>query len=382
MKYIDEYRDSDLVKKLSEKIRQIDTQQISLMEVCGGHTMAIHRFGIPSLLPENIKLISGPGCPVCVSNILFIDRAIAYSKLSDVIITTYGDLIRVPGSKSSLEKEKSQGADIRIVYSSIEALKIAKNNPNKKIVFLGIGFETTAPSSAVVIQKASKENVLNFFLLSAHKMMPPVMETLLNDEVKIDGFICPGHVSTITGSKIYSFIPEKYNIACVVAGFEPIDIMQSVLMLARQIVNKNYKVEIQYSRAVTYEGNSTAQQILFDVFEPRDDYWRGIGEIPDSGLKIKEKYRHFDAEHLFNIDIDFVGENPTCICGDILRGFKTPGDCKLFGKVCTPQNPVGACMVSSEGACHAFYKYRSYEPSHNNKFDTHPHDYNEANNMS
>lgn len=361
MKYIDEYRDAKLVKTISEKIRQIDTQQISLMEVCGGHTMAIHRFGIPSLLPENIKLISGPGCPVCVSSISFIDRAIAYSKLSDIIITTYGDLIRVPGSKSSLEKEKSQGADIRIVYSSLEALQVAKNNLNKKIVFLGIGFETTAPSSAIIIQKASKEYVSNFFLLSAHKIMPPVMEALLIDEVKIDGFICPGHVSTITGSKIYSFITDKYNIACVVAGFEPIDILQSILMLVRQIMKKNYQVEIQYSRAVTYEGNIKAQQILFDVFELKDDYWRGIGEIPKSGLKLKEKFRDFDAENHFNIDFDFSGENPACICGNILRGLKTPNDCKLFGKVCTPQNPVGACMVSGEGACHTFYKYRSYE---------------------
>ncbi len=361
MKYIDEYRDIALVKKLSAKIRQFNKHEISLMEVCGGHTMAIHRFGITALLPENIKLISGPGCPVCVSSISFIDRAIAYSKLQDVIITTYGDLVRVPGSKSSLEKEKSMGADIRIVYSSLDALKVAKNNPNKKIIFLGIGFETTAPSSAVVIQKAYNENVQNFFLLSAHKIMPPVMEALLNDEVKIDGFICPGHVSTISGSKIYDFIAEKYKIGCVVAGFEPTDILQSIQMLTKQIESNEPKVDIQYSRAVTIQGNVKAQQLITEVFELKDDYWRGIGKIPKSGLKLKDKYKNFDAEYHFNLSIDYVGENPSCICGIILRGLKTPKDCKLFGKVCTPQNPVGACMVSNEGSCHAYYKYRTYE---------------------
>ncbi|MFP4024255.1 MAG: hydrogenase formation protein HypD [Thiohalospira sp.] len=361
MKYIDEYRDIELVKKLSAKIKQFNHHEISLMEVCGGHTMAIQRFGIPSLLPENIKLISGPGCPVCVSSISFIDRSIAYSKLQDVIITTYGDLLRVPGSKSSLEKEKSMGADIRIVYSSLDALKIAINNPNKKIIFLGIGFETTAPSSAVVIQKANHENVQNFFLLSAHKIMPPVMETLLNSEVKINGFICPGHVSTITGSKIYDFIPENYKIGCVVAGFEPTDILQSIQMLTKQIESKEPKVEIQYSRAVTKKGNVKAQQLMTDVFELKDDFWRGIGEIPKSGLKLRDKYKKFDTEHFLNIDIDYGGENPACICGNVLRGLKTPKDCKLFGKVCTPQNPVGACMVSNEGSCHAYYKYRAYE---------------------
>ncbi|MEE4199027.1 MAG: hydrogenase formation protein HypD [Bacteroidales bacterium] len=361
MKYIDEYRDIELVKKLSAKIRQYTGHEISFMEVCGGHTMAIHRFGIPALLPGNIRLISGPGCPVCVSSISFIDRAIAYSKLKEVIITTYGDLLRVPGSKSSLEKEKSMGADIRVLYSSLDALKIARNNPNKKIVFLGIGFETTAPSSAIVIQKAYHENVQNFFFLSAHKIMPPVMEALLNGKVKIDGFICPGHVSTITGSEIYAFIPENYKIGCVVAGFEPTDILQSIYMLARQVESGNPGVEIQYSRAVTERGNALAQQFMADVFELKDDYWRGIGEVPASGLRLRDKYRGFDAEDYFNLDIEFGGENTDCICGNIMRGLRTPKECKLFGKVCTPLNPVGACMVSGEGSCHAYYKYRKYE---------------------
>jgi len=254
MEYVDEYRNFEIVQKISKKLHEYDGKPISLMEVCGGHTMAIHRFGIATFLPDNIKLISGPGCPVCVSGIDFINKAIALSRIDDVIITTYGDLIRVPGSESSLEKEKSAGADIRIVYSTLDALKIAQEYKNKKIIFLGIGFETTAPASAIAIQKAYQEKISNFYLLSAHKIMPPVMEALLNDQIKIDGFICPGHVSTITGSKIYNFIPDKYKIGCVVTGFEPTDIMQAILMLAKQIGNNDQKVEIQYSRAVTADG--------------------------------------------------------------------------------------------------------------------------------
>ena len=361
MKFVDEYRDFEIVQNISKKLRKLNSHEISLMEVCGGHTMAIRRFGIPSLLPDNIKLISGPGCPVCVSGIGFIDKAIECTKIKDVIITTYGDLIRVPGSKSSLEKEKSKGADIRIVYSTLEALEIAKLNKYKKVIFLGIGFETTAPGTAVAIQKAYNENISNFYLLSAHKIMPPVMEALLNDEVKIDGFICPGHVSTITGSKIYDFIPDKYKIGCVVTGFEPTDLMQAIYMLAKQINSKDQKVEIQYSRVVTLQGNTKAQAIMNEVFETKNDYWRGIGEIVKSGLRLKEKYRGFDAEQAFDLRVDPVKENPNCICGNILRGLKNPSDCKLFMKVCSPENPIGACMVSSEGACHAYYKYNSYE---------------------
>ncbi|MBI9053777.1 MAG: hydrogenase formation protein HypD [Bacteroidales bacterium] len=361
MKFIDEYRDAEIVEIISKRLSRFRDLDISLMEVCGGHTMAIHRFGIPSLLAKGIKLISGPGCPVCVSSISFIDKAILCSGIDNVIITTYGDLIRVPGSKSSLENEKSKGADIRIVYSTLEALRIAQANRDKKVVFLGIGFETTAPASAVAIQKAFEENISNFYLLSAHKIMPPVMEALLNDKVRIDGFICPGHVSAITGSRIYNFIPEKYRIACVVTGFEPMDLMQSIEMLVNQVVDRSPKVQIQYSRAVTMEGNTKAQAIMNEIFETRNDYWRGIGEIPNSGLRLKNKYKNYDAELIFDIKVDVENENSACICGDILRGLKTPKDCKLFNKVCSPSNPIGACMVSSEGACAAYYKYGSYE---------------------
>jgi hydrogenase expression/formation protein HypD len=331
------------------------------MEVCGGHTAAIHRFGIPSLLPVNIKLISGPGCPVCVTGTDFIDKAIAYSKMGEVIIATFGDMIRVPGSASSLGKEKTAGADIRIVLSGLEALDIAKINSEKQVIFLGIGFETTAPGTAVTIKVAEKENVENFFLLSAHKVMPPAMEEIIKEGVKLDGFICPGHVATITGSEIFNFIAEKYNLGCVITGFEPTDILQSILMLVNQVNAKIPKVEIQYSRAVTEKGNIIAKRHLYQIFEPCDERWRGFGVIPGSGLKLRKEYEKFDAEKIMPVDIKFSEEDVLCICGDILRGIKTPEDCSLFVGTCTPENPAGACMVSNEGACNNSYKYRINE---------------------
>ncbi len=358
MKFIDEYRDKEIVGKLVQQIKDISKKEISLMEVCGGHTMSIQKFGIPSLLPENIKLLSGPGCPVCVTDKKFIDHAVAICRLEDVIITTFGDLIRVPGSTSTLEKEKANGNDIRIVLSSLDALEIAKSNPNKKIVFLGIGFETTAPTSAATILEADKQNVNNFFVLSSHKIMPPAMSALIDEGVKIDGYICPGHVSTITGVDIYKDIPEKYKLGCVVTGFEPIDILQSILMLVIQIESSSPKVEIAYKRVVKHEGNLIAQRIMNDVFETKDDWWRGLGVLEKSGLAIRKKYKSFDASKAFNVEIEKTIEIKGCICGEILKGLKTPKDCKLFSKVCTPVDPIGACMVSSEGACHAFYKYK------------------------
>jgi len=326
------------------------------MEVCGGHTMAVQKFGIPSLLPGHITLLSGPGCPVCVSGNRFIDHAVALSRLEDVIITTFGDLVRVPGSSSSLEREKAKGADIRIVYSVLDALRIAKENPLHNVVFLGIGFETTAPTSAAAVVKASDLNIQNFFLLSSHKVMPPAMEALIDEGVKLDGYIAPGHVSTITGSGIYREIPEKYGLGCVISGFEPVDLLQSVYMLIRQCEAGVPKVEIQYKRAVKEEGNVKAQKLLAEVFEPADEWWRGLGILKDSGLKLREKYRRFNAEQI-NVDIEETVEPKGCICGEILKGVKTPKDCKLFGAVCNPSRPVGACMVSPEGACHAWYRY-------------------------
>jgi len=357
MKYIDEYRNKDLVDKLIYQIKKISTKKVSFMEVCGGHTMSIQKFGIPSLLPPTIELLSGPGCPVCVSSRKYIDQAIAYSRVEDVIITTYGDLIRVPGSTSSLDNEKANGADVRIVYSILDALKIAKANPAKKIVFLGIGFETTAPSSAMGILNAAKEKISNFYIYSSHKIMPPAMAALIDEGVKIDGYIAPGHVSAITGTSIYKDVPEKFGLACVISGFEPVDLLHSIYMLVKQVEENNPKVEIQYKRIVKPEGNLIAQKNLDEVFELRDDWWRGLGVLEKSGLKIREKYKAFDVEENISVTVEETREDKGCICGEILKGLKKPKDCKLFANVCTPNDPVGACMVSHEGSCHAYYRY-------------------------
>ena len=359
MKYVDEYRNKDIIINLAEKLKTISKKEIVLMEVCGGHTMAIQRFGLRELLPPNIRLISGPGCPVCVSSQQFIDTAMAYSKLPDVIITTYGDLIRVPGSSTSLEKERAQGSAIRIVYSVLESLDIAKKNPDIKVVFLGIGFETTAPLTAAAILQAQKENISNFYVLSAHKVMPPVMKALVEEGVKIDGFIAPGHVSAITGSDIYRKLADDLGLGVVISGFEPADMMQAILMLTEQIENNAPFVENQYQRVVEEKGNRVALNRMNQVFEYRDDQWRGLGIIPLSGLKIREELSHFDAEKQFHIDVPVSTEPKVCICGQILRGLMTPMDCGLFGNKCTPSNPVGACMVSGEGTCATYYKYRS-----------------------
>jgi hydrogenase expression/formation protein HypD len=358
MKYVDEYRKKDLIISVSEKLKTVSKKEIVLMEVCGGHTMAIQRFGLPSLLPPTIRLISGPGCPVCVSSQHFIDMAMAYSKIPGVVITTYGDLIRVPGSTTSLEKERANGSDIRIVYSVLESLEIAKKNPEKKVVFLGIGFETTAPLTAAAILQAKMENIENFFVLSSHKVMPPVMKALVEEGVKIDGFIAPGHVTAITGTAIYNELAEVCGLGVVVSGFEPVDMMQAILMLTEQIESGNPKVEIQYQRVVHTDGNKIAQQMLEDVFELHDDRWRGLGVIPKSGLGIREELSAFNAEKQFKAEVPESTEPKGCICGQILRGLKTPVDCDLFGKKCTPTDPVGACMVSGEGTCATYYKYR------------------------
>lgn len=357
MKYIDEYRNKDIVMALANQIKKVSTRHVKLMEVCGGHTMSIQKYGIPYLLPETVELISGPGCPVCVTSRNFIDKAIAYSRRDDVIITTYGDLIRVPGSTSSLDIEKAKGADVRTVYSILDALTIAKNNRTKKVVFLGIGFETTAPSSAAGLVKAQMAGLSNFFLFSAHKVMPPAMETLIDEGVQIDGYIGPGHVSTITGDGIYQDIPKKFGMGVVISGFEPVDLMQSILMLVKQIENNDPKVEIQYTRVVKPEGNLKAQQMLDEVFEYGDDWWRGLGVLKNSGLKIREKYAMHDSEKMIEVEVEPTKEPKGCICGEILRGVKKPKDCKLFATVCSPSNPVGACMVSNEGSCAAQYLY-------------------------
>lgn len=357
MRYIDEYRNRDIVLEIAKKIKDISTKPVNLMEVCGGHTMAIQKFGIPWLLPKTVRLLSGPGCPVCVSSRQFIDHAVALSRLPDVIITTFGDLIRVPGSSTSLDREKAAGADIRMVYSVLEALEIAEKNPKKKIVFLGIGFETTTPGSAAGIIKAHRDGLKNFFLLSSHKIMPPAMGALIDEGVKIDGYIGPGHVSTIAGTEMYRDIAEKYRLGVAIAGFEPVDLLQAIYMLVQQIENDDPKVEIAYRRVVKAEGNPKARAMVDEVFELRDDWWRGLGVLENSGLRLKAKYAELDAEKMLPVEIEETKEPKGCICGEILKGINKPKDCKLFGKACTPQDPVGACMVSSEGSCHAFYRY-------------------------
>lgn len=357
MKFIDEYRDKTLVLQLADQIRTFSDAPWTFMEVCGGHTMAFYKFGLPALLPENICLLSGPGCPVCVTDSRYIDQAVAYSRIPDVIVTTFGDLMRVPGSTSNLSKEKARGADVRTVYSSLEALEIAKETPEKRVIFLGIGFETTAPTSAAAILEASEQSIANFFLFSAHKIMPPAMAALIDEGIAIHGYMCPGHVSTITGTAIYEPLVERYGVSCVISGFEPVDMMQSIAMLVKQQTTHMPAVEIQYSRAVTPEGNRKAQALMQEVFAPRDDWWRGLGVLPGSGLKVRNAYQEYDAEIMIPVEVEETREIPGCICGEILKGVKTPRDCQLFAHACTPVSPVGTCMVSNEGACAAYYRY-------------------------
>ena len=365
MKYLTEFRQKEPVEGLIKKIKQLAQdikKEISLMEVCGTHTMAVFRYGIKALLPKNLHLLSGPGCPVCVTANDYIDKAIAYAHRDKTILVTFGDIMKVPGSRSSLSEEASEGAQIRVVYSSLEALEIARKNPDYRVIFLGIGFETTAPTVAASILMASEEKISNYLVLSGHKIMPPVMRALVEDhQIHIDGLLCPGHVSAITGSKIYEFLAREYQIPCVVAGFEPLDILESIRLLLGQIKSGQARVENEYRRAVTYEGNLKAQQLMEKVFSKESTSWRGIGKIPQSGLKIKKNYASFDIEAQFPIKVKESEDYPGCICGDILRGLKTPPDCSLFKKVCSPSHPLGACMVSSEGTCAAYYKYHQEE---------------------
>lgn len=358
MKYIEEFRDRELVNTLVKAIARISKKPLRIMEVCGGHTMAIRKFGIQNLLPPHIELLSGPGCPVCVTNRTAIDKTIALASMPDTIITTYGDLIRVPGSSSGLNQEKALGRDIRIVYSTMDALEIAKANPDKNVIFPGIGFETTTPSSAVALLEAHSQKINNFFVLSMHKVMPPAMAALIDQGVKIDGYIGPGHVTTIAGADMYSPLVEKYAISVVISGFEPVDLLQSVYMLVSMAEEGRHGVDIQYRRAVTFQGNPKAMQIVNRVFEPCDDEWRGLGLIPGSGLKIRPEFIRHDALHRFAIHTPPAHEPAGCLCGEVLRGLKKPIDCKLFSTVCTPANPIGACMVSGEGACQAYFNYR------------------------
>ncbi|NQU74376.1 MAG: hydrogenase formation protein HypD [Candidatus Omnitrophica bacterium] len=331
---------------------------VKLMEVCGTHTMEIAKAGIKKLLPKNIQLVSGPGCPVCVTPQSDIDRAIEIARKKDVIMTTFGDMMRVPGTIASLADMKAQGCDIRIVYSCLDALKIARSHPQKKIVFMGVGFETTSPTIASTVLEAKRSKVTNFFVLSNFKVIFPALEAISKSKnLKIDGFICPGHVSVITGSAPYEKVAKRYKKPCVITGFERTDILKGIERLVKQKKNNESKVEIEYKRAVTRDGNTVARKVLNSVFEARDSEWRGLGVIKKSGLKLRKKYRLLDAERAFDVKIPKSHKTKGCVCGEVLQGIKSPKDCRLFKKVCTPRYPVGPCMVSSEGTCAAYYKY-------------------------
>ncbi len=368
MRYVEEFRRRDLARGLAEAIRrEADPQrQYRLMEFCGGHTHAIFRYGVQDLMPDNVRFVHGPGCPVCVLPIGRIDNAIQLALEHDVILCTYGDMLRVPASgRKSLLKIKAEGADVRMVYSTQDALRIAQQNPERQVVFFAIGFETTTPPSAVAIKQAQALGLDNFSLFCNHVLTPAAIQNILESpevrdigSVSIDGFFGPSHVSSVIGSRPYEFFAEEYQRPVVIAGFEPLDVMQSALMLIRQLNEGRHEVENEYTRVVSRDGNQKAQALVAEIFELRRSFeWRGLGSVPYSALKVKKAFVDFDAETRFDIHTEPTADVKGCECPAILRGAKRPSDCKLFGTVCTPENPMGSCMVSSEGACAAYWSY-------------------------
>ena len=357
MKFIDEFRDKEIAKGLIERIHKTSTRPIQLMEVCGTHTVSIFRYGIRGVLPEQIKLLSGPGCPVCVTPNADIDFAIALIRQKDIILVTFGDMMRVPGSTSSLQRERARGGDIRIVYSSLDALTIARENLGKRVVFLAIGFETTSPTIAVAILRAREEKLGNLFFLNSQKQVPPALQILLQSkQVKIDGFILPGHVSAILGTKPYQFIAEEFARPGVVTGFEPLDILQGIGMLVKQIEENQHTIAIQYGRVVHKEGNPLALSKIYEVFERDQAQWRGFGWIPESGYRFREAFKEMDARK-FHIEVEPSVEHPECLCGEVIQGVKSPLECRLFKVACHPENPIGPCMVPVEGTCATYFKF-------------------------
>ena len=362
MKYVTEFRDAAAAARLVEQIHRRPAIPMKLMEVCGTHTVSIFRHGIRQLLPEQVSLVSGPGCPVCVTANRDVDWAIALAHQPDTILATFGDMLKVPGSFSSLAQARAEGCEVRIVYSTLYALAIARANPQKKVVFFGIGFETTAPTVACSLLEAEQMGLSNYFVYPVHKVMPPPMKALVDaEEIRIDGFLCPGHVSTITGSEPYQFLARDYGIPSVIAGFEPLDILQAIDMLLVMRAEGRAEVEIQYRRVVRPEGNPVAREQMYRVFQPADAEWRGLGLIPDSGLAIREEYARFDARRVLPIDPGPTREHAGCRCGEVLRGVVQPPECPLYGRVCTPENPVGPCMVSSEGTCSTWFQFAGVE---------------------
>ncbi|MEA3408246.1 MAG: hydrogenase formation protein HypD [Chloroflexota bacterium] len=364
MKYTDEYRDPGIARHLIEKIRKRSTHPISIMEFCGGHTHAIMRYGIRDVLAPHVEMLSGPGCPVCVTADVDIDRAVALAHLPDVTVATFGDMVRVPGTGSSLQEATAAGADVEIVYSALDALALARKDPERSVVMLGIGFETTAPTVAASLVEAQESGVDNYYVYALHKLTPPAMRGILDaGEVRIDAVLGPGHVTSITGWRAWEFLPREYGIPCAVSGFEPLDILQAVLDLVEAKEENSPRVDNTYSRGTKAEGNLVAKSLMKRVFRVSSALWRGLGEIPESGLALRPEYAAHDAKRLFD-RLPPLGGGPSpeergCRCGEVLRGMVTPPECPLFGKACTPARPIGPCMVSAEGACAAYYRYRS-----------------------
>lgn len=362
MRFIDEYRDAETIKAISGQLKKTTTKPWVIMEICGGQTHTIMKYNIEEFLPSQIMVVHGPGCPVCVTPLEMIDKAIHIASRSDVIFTSFGDMLRVPGSKDDLLTVKANGGDVRIVYSPLDSVNLAEKNPDKKIVFFGVGFETTAPANAMAIKEAARRGLKNFSILSSQVLVPPAIEALLSSEnSRVQGFLAAGHVCTVMGYHEYIPLVEKFKVPIVVTGFEPADIMQGILMTVKQLEQNKHEVENQYSRVVQKEGNSAAQNLLKDVFEVVDRKWRGVGTIPKSGYRIRDKYSLHDAEKVFDVGEITANESPLCIAGEILQGYKKPFECSAFGKECTPEHPVGAPMVSSEGACSAYYRFKKNE---------------------
>jgi hydrogenase expression/formation protein HypD len=359
MKYLDEYRDGELAQKIAREVHRVTTRPWNIMEVCGGQTHAIVKFGIDELLPKRITLIHGPGCPVCVTPLEIIEKALDIAARPNVIFTSFGDMLRVPGSTTDLLSVKAKGGDVRIVYSPLDAVKLAEQNPAREVVFFGVGFETTAPATAMAVYQAAQKGLKNFSMLVSHVLVPPAMEALLSSpDCKVQGFLAAGHVCTVMGFEEYFPVAAKYHVPIVVTGFEPLDILQGVLMVVQQLESGRAEVENQYARVVCREGNQPAQKLIREVFRVIPRKWRGVGEIPQSGLGLNEAYAAFDAEKKFGVAEHHVEEPAECISGLVLQGLKKPHECSAFGKKCTPEHPLGATMVSSEGACAAYYRYR------------------------